>query len=85
MIRDNYILFWGTFFAISAIGGAGVIVCLTLIVRHLKLLCAIMRNIDTFWAARRFDIEDGIKDMAKRFKEIGEKGCPLFKQDDLNK
>jgi len=36
MIRENYILFWGLFFAVTAIGGLGVIACLALIARYLN-------------------------------------------------
>lgn len=44
MIRENYTLFWGIFFAVTAIGGLGVIACLALCVRQLKELTKVLKN-----------------------------------------
>ena len=44
MIRENYIWFWGIFFAATTIGGAGVVACLALIVKYLKEIWIALKN-----------------------------------------
>lgn len=45
MLRENYIWFWGIFFAITVIGGLGIIACLALIARYLRELKEIHRRL----------------------------------------
>jgi len=36
MIREHYVLFWGMFFVVTTIGGFGIILCLSEIIKCLK-------------------------------------------------